>query len=502
MDSPNTPPPPPKRRRWLRRLLKTLVIGIVLIAVAIALFYVLERRAGEQAWKKYQAQAEARGVKLRMDQFIDSAAVPDGENYAAAPIWREILDAKAADPSSSSPFRIPQPESKDSPIAGSEAPLDVDRWCKAMIREGWLSQPTDNPAADVLYALERIEPQLNKVRQASSRPKSKWPGDWSDPFKLPLEHATLLQSVTRVFTLRAKALLALDRPDEALSELQHAIRAARSLKSEPTMISGLVRMAIWSAIFDCAERGIAANKWSDDHLVKLLNETKDLNLLADWVYAMESERAYGNNMSDQLCAEDRKSLSEHLTRLNNLAELSLSPTPLDKRWMLVPRGWIRFNQVEQNRLLDLDLGDIDAAQERVSDRFSRSEREVAGRSSTPMRIYYALSDTCHDTMVFGYKRAFERHSHLQHFRILCAAERYRLKHQCYPETLDALVPEFMESVPHDIMDGKPMRYHRDPDGGCRVWSIGMNRVDDGGVFDPKILPKSKALDWVAKLPGR
>jgi hypothetical protein len=497
-----TAPPIRKRRRWIRLLLKSLIVGLGVIALAIALFYVLERRAGEQAWKKYQTEAEARGVKLRMDQFIDSSVVADEENYAAAPIWREILAAKATDPGSYSPFRIPQPTVKDSPAPSAEAPLDVTNWCNALARDGWISQPTDSPAADVLRALDRVEPQLSKVRQASYRPKSKWPGDWNDPFKLPIEHYVLLHGVTRVFTLRAKALLALDRPDEALSELQHAIRAARSLQGEPTMIAGLERMAIWSAIFDCVERGIVAKKWSDGHLVKLLSETKDINPLADWVYAMDSERGYGNKMSDQLWAEDGKSLSEHLTPLNNLPELTLSPTPPDKRWMLVPRGWIRFNQVEQNRLLDLDLADIDVAQERVSDRFSRAESEVAGRSPKPMRIYYALTDASHDTIVFGCKKAFERHSHLQHFRILCAAERYRLKHQCYPETLDALIPEFMESVPHDIMDGKPMRYQRDSDGGCRVWSIGMNRVDDGGVFDPKTAGKPKAQDWVTKLPGR
>jgi hypothetical protein len=118
------------------------------------------------------------------------------------------------------------------------------------------------------------------------------------------------------------------------------------------------------------------------------------------------------------------------------------------------------------------------------------------------RAYYMFCTIIYPVVQAGSERAFERHSHLQHFRILCAAERYRLKYQCYPETLDALVPEFMESVPHDIMDGKPMRYQRDPDGGCRAWSVGMNRIDDGGVFDPKTAEKPKALDWVAKLPGR
>ena len=38
-------------------------------------------------------------------------------------------------------------------------------------------------------------------------------------------------------------------------------------------------------------------------------------------------------------------------------------------------------------------------------------------------------------------------------QIACALERYRLAHGEYPETLDALVPQFIEKVPHDIIGG-------------------------------------------------
>jgi len=44
--------------------------------------------------------------------------------------------------------------------------------------------------------------------------------------------------------------------------------------------------------------------------------------------------------------------------------------------------------------------------------------------------------------------------------IACALERYQLAHGDYPETLDALVPQFIESIPNDVIGGKPPHYRR------------------------------------------
>lgn len=60
-----------------------------------------------------------------------------------------------------------------------------------------------------------------------------------------------------------------------------------------------------------------------------------------------------------------------------------------------------------------------------------------------------------------------------------ACERYRLKHGRWPESLAALVPEFLSAVPVDPFDGQPLRLKRTSDG-ILVYSIGLDRSDDGG----------------------
>ena len=65
-------------------------------------------------------------------------------------------------------------------------------------------------------------------------------------------------------------------------------------------------------------------------------------------------------------------------------------------------------------------------------------------------------------------------------RVACALERYRLAHGEYSETLDILAPQFIDKIPHNVIGGKPLHYHRTPDRKYLLYSVGWNEVDDGG----------------------
>jgi hypothetical protein len=69
--------------------------------------------------------------------------------------------------------------------------------------------------------------------------------------------------------------------------------------------------------------------------------------------------------------------------------------------------------------------------------------------------------------------------------IACALERYLLATGRYPETLDALSPRFLERIPHDLILGKPLKYHAE-NGNYTLYSVGWNGVDDGGVAGKSI----------------
>ena len=70
--------------------------------------------------------------------------------------------------------------------------------------------------------------------------------------------------------------------------------------------------------------------------------------------------------------------------------------------------------------------------------------------------------------------------HMAAARVALAVERYRRAHGGLPESLEALVPEWLEAVPVDELDpeGSPLRYRQWADGTYAVYSVGMDGEDD------------------------
>ena len=89
-------------------------------------------------------------------------------------------------------------------------------------------------------------------------------------------------------------------------------------------------------------------------------------------------------------------------------------------------------------------------------------------------------------------------------RVACALERYRLANGQFPDTLDALAPKFIAKLPHDVINGQPLKYRRTDDGQFVLYSVGWNETDDGGTVG---LTKNGDLDpnkgdWVWRYPAR
>lgn len=61
--------------------------------------------------------------------------------------------------------------------------------------------------------------------------------------------------------------------------------------------------------------------------------------------------------------------------------------------------------------------------------------------------------------------------------LVAACNRFERDQGRWPETLAALVPEYLGAVPRDPFDGAPFRYSAEKG---LVWSVGQNLADDGG----------------------
>lgn len=470
------------RRRWLRRSFKAFAF--------IAALYVIEWSIGEWMWRSYQKEAAAKGVKLRVEDY-EAPPIPDEENYAAAPIFKRLLE----NPGSIKPFRkqISLPDVsfyKRQPSDLGQASLG--NWQHAFVKKRWIPSKGPEPAVDILKALERLEGTLSEVRAASARPKARWsikPAPDSFEF-MPL--SGVLRECCMALSVRARALLALDRPDEALAELRHIVRACESLEQYPGLFAGLNRNALCNLMLEAVEQGMQEGKWQTRHLTEISSDIRKLNRFSDIKFCLDSDRVYWNLYLDRLVAASPRELGRQLTGFYGGNKI------LGVVFSMSPRGWIRRNQIQLNRLYDIDSAEIDLASETVNSQFSRSEslsREHS--SSVVVPLYHHLA---HPAFQASF-RFIEGHNHARQVEILCALVSYREAHGALPESLEQLVPAYLNHVPHDIMDGKPMRYRRNEDGGCVIWSIGKNRVDDGGVPKNTLKSRKDRLDWAVELPS-
>ena len=78
---------------------------------------------------------------------------------------------------------------------------------------------------------------------------------------------------------------------------------------------------------------------------------------------------------------------------------------------------------------------------------------------------------------------------------ILALRAYQLTHGKLPENLDALVPEFLDKVPVDDFNGRPLHYSAEKK---IVYSVGRNLKDDGGDDRSSAGPNQNHLDLVYK----
>jgi hypothetical protein len=178
----------------------------------------------------------------------------------------------------------------------------------------------------------------------------------------------------------------------------------------------------------------------------------------------------------------------------------------------IPRGWIYQNMVNIAVLHQKPWSGFDLANNTISPRKSddalRDINDFLAHKS-PYRFLAAIGIPnyvkAQQTTVFNQTLVNEA-------QIVCALERYRLSHGEYPETLDALVPQFIGKLPHDIIGGQPsqgsgsasqpLHYRRTGDGRFLLYSVGWNEMDDGGQVALKedgSVDREKG-DWVWQYP--
>jgi hypothetical protein len=282
------------------------------------------------------------------------------------------------------------------------------------------------------------------------------------------------QETRRVATLlQYDALLRAQKGDMrgAVESCRAIVNAGRSLGDEPIAISQLIRIAIVVVACRTTERVLAQGEAAEEDLAalqKLLTlEEKHPTLLV----AVRGERALSNDLFEKM--EDGRIPTQKLFQ-----ELG-ARTDFDLKTRLLGLSRATIHR-ERRRTLEILTRMVETA--RLPEHEQQAEERKIEETVRSLPRDAVLTRMLLPAMM-KMSDAFRRKS--AQGRCLLAAlavERYRLEKKAWPDKLADLVPKYLETVPLDPYDGKPLRYRKRTDG-VTVYSIGPDGTDDGGKLD-------------------
>jgi hypothetical protein len=453
----------------------------VCFATLIGLFYAEEDWRGWHAWNKFKHEWEARGEKFDRASVIPPA-VPDDQNFALTPIvassYESVFgqDGREIVPRNSNVVNrlnmtVAQTDNVLARNFGNwqkSTVTDLKNWQQyyraqaAKTNEFPVAKEPQSPAADVLLALSKYDPAIEEVRQAGRLPFSRFPLNYNkeNTAAILLPHLKSLRECARVLQLRVIAELQSGQSDKALEDVKLTLRLAESIHTEPFLISHLVRIAIVQTALQPVWEGLAGQKWSDAQLVEFDRELAKVDFLADYHLSMRGEMVL-------LQGGFFDYLRRHPEQLSSLGAGSNSdaPNPGPFALHLIPSGWFYQNQLRCVRpTMELYLPLADVNQRTISPAATRRADAAVQAGTKHITPYNVVVDKMLLLVLGNAPRKFAGgQSSVDLARVAIALERYRLAHGEYPKSLDALVPQFITKLPHDIINGQPLHYRRTSD---------------------------------------
>jgi hypothetical protein len=363
-----------------------------------------------------------------------------------------------------------------------------------------VARQPQTPAKDVLLALSRYDSTLEELDNASRLRYSRFPLDYSteNPAKIYPLYAQL-KSCSVVLQLRAIAELQDGQSEKALKDIQLIFRLAESIHTEPLLPSQLARLAMIQIALQPVYEGLARHKWSDPELAEIDSDLATLDFLADFKFAMRSELVfYQQGIFDFL----RRHPEELFNYDADYDPLSFSTKTISR---LIPSGWFYQNQTRCARcILEDCIPAADLNKKTVSPtRASIATAHLAADQAHP-NPYNFLEGFFLTGLEYSALRFAHNQSSIDLARVGIALERFRLAHGGYPNALADLTPQFLQSIPHDVINGQPLKYRRTNDGQFVLYSVGWDEKDDGGLVVLNEWGSSQNIkkgDWVWKYPA-
>ncbi len=383
--------------------------------------------------------AQARAEAAALMQANLPPAVAEADN--AAPLHRHAAALLAAD----DPFK------KDFLDGDPDSPLDIR-------------------SPEVAAELTRHADTLDLIRRAADKNACRFDRDWSRPsIDMLLPEIQALRGEARLLAIAARRAAADGDAAAALADTVRIHRIGRQAAAEPILISHLVALALDALARDTLSRVLPSL------------EADDLPLLDD----PGLDGLVGPPPPLLKCM-----LGEETLGLSVFADIASGRMPMSMLDPLAGNGSVgsiadRVGILYRTLFLPADLAayrDLlhgfqkisaqDVARRDAWGHIAGSEQSIPRRGPLTALLVPALG------AVEGAQLRAEAGARAA--RVLVAATRRRLAGGGLPDSLDALVPQYLSAVPRDPYTDKEPFHSKPVEGGILVWWVGSDGADDGG----------------------
>lgn len=515
--------------RWLftwatLRKVAFILAGIVTLT---ALFYAVENWRGARAWERYAEGLRNRGEPIDFREIIPPPVAAES-NFAATPFWSSLRYSSTMQDhfdtnrwpdlleTALSRIKLRERDAARDPSRPLFELMDLPALAESISRikrnigneeDASLPAATNTEARveaarAVLVEMEAYRSVLEELRAAGRRPESRFPVayDTPNPWAILLPHLAKVKSACVVLQIEAKARLALGQADQAWDNVRLILKLGESIESEPILISYLVRLACLRIAASIVWEGQVLHLWDESQLRGMQDRFSALALMEEARRAIRGERTFGNAYFDYLI--EGRHQEEILYELENIGSESEMGLVL---FNLAPRGWLQREKLHYNQFLDAMLPHVISPRQappRIDPSLvdESSNRAIAalerGSSFEQFLQHRVLAQLLLPALAKVFNKAAQVQATAELTVLACALERYYLRHDAYPDSLQSLTPEFIDQIPLDVVSVEPYRLEKLTGQRFKLYSVGWNETDDGGK-DPT---KGEDGDWVWRFP--
>ena len=435
--------------KWLisGRIQKRIWVSIGIFVLLFALAAQSLKWAARSEWENWKAKWEAKGEKFDIASVVPPK-VPDDQNFAKSQFFAPLFDHDA-----------------DSPKF-NEARDHFDIKTASSFRYAWRKGKHRD---FVVWESAFYESDLAKLADDLKRPHCRFNIRYEDGFAAALPHLSTMKNAATLFALSSAQRLSKGDTTGAWQDTLNGIRLGEQLRTEPFLISQLVRIAILEINFQTFWEGQVNHQWSAEQLTVFQETFQSIDLLAGMESAIRAERNMINHWLP--------SVAQGGTQTQGFDELISS---LD----FFPAFFFHSNQYQINRILtEIILPGIDVSNRKLNvHQFNKMEEEILDLKSSFLPFRHAIALMMLPGLDKYALKVSQTQAALDQSAIVAALERYRLAEGSYPEKLATLRPKFISKIPGDLFHDQGLVYRINEDDSFTLYSTGYNGTDDGGDF--------------------